>query len=185
MSAYQLYEGRPAEDNGRLEKEIRCYDLLDSLGIQYWRTDHPDAHADNMEACREIDRVLGAVVCKNLFLTNRKHTEFFLLMMPGDKPFKTRELSAQIGSSRLSFASGEEMEELLDCTPGSASILGLMNDKSGLVRLLVDDDVLRGEYLGCHPCINTSSLKLKLSDITDIFLPAVGHSMMAVHLTGE
>ena len=185
MASYTLYEGRPDTNAGRLDKEIRCYDLLDSLGMHYWRTDHPDAHADNMEACKEIDRVLGAVVCKNLFLTNRKHTDFYLLMMPGDKPFKTKELSAQIASSRLSFGTGEEMERLLDCTPGSASILGLMNDKAGLVRLLMDEDVLRGEYLGCHPCINTSSLKLSMAEVTELLLPAMGHTMTTVRLTGE
>ena len=106
MSKYILQKGRPITTEGRLEKEIRVYDQLDSLGMEYWRTDHPDAEAYTMEACKEIDEVLGATVCKNLFLTNRQHTQFYLLMMPGDKVFKTKELSSQIGASRLSFASG-------------------------------------------------------------------------------
>ncbi|MDY4692036.1 MAG: prolyl-tRNA synthetase associated domain-containing protein [Blautia sp.] len=185
MSKYVLVKGRPADNEGRLEKEIRVYDLLDSLHMEYWRTDHPDAHANTMEACREIDEVLEATVCKNLFLTNRQHTKFYLLMMPGDKVFKTKELSGQIGSSRLSFGSPQEMEEMLDCTPGSSSIMGLMNDKQNRVQLLVDRDVLKGEFVGCHPCINTSSLKLRTSEVFGIFLDAVHHEMTEVTLVGD
>lgn len=184
-SKYKLEAGRPESCEGRLEKEVRVYDFLDELGLEYYRTDHPDAEAYTMEACREIDAVLGATVCKNLVLTNRQHTDYYLLLMPGDKPFKTKEITSQIDSARLSFASGEEMEELLDCTPGSASIMGLMNDKDGRVRLLVDIDILSGEYLGCHPCINTSSLKLKTSDVFDRFIKAVNHDMTVVELVGE
>ena len=123
--------------------------------MTYWRTDHADRPAGNMEACNEIDAVLGVLICKNLFLCNRQRTSFYLLLMPGDKPFKTKELSKQINSSRLSFGTGEEMEELLGVSPGSASVMGLMNDPEGRVRLLVDEDVLAGEFFGCHPCINT------------------------------
>ena len=155
----ELYKGRPEDTQGRLDKEIRVYDLLDSLGIEYVRTDHEQT--DTMEACNEIDSILQVTICKNLFLCNRQKTNFYLLMMPGDKPFKTKELSSQINSARLSFASPEDMERLLDITPGSVSIMGLMNDKENAVQLLVDEDVLKGEYLGCHPCINTSSLKMR------------------------
>ncbi len=178
-------KGRPQSSEGRLEKEMKCYDMLDRLDMEYWRTDHPDAQAFTMEACRDIDDVLGATVCKNLFLTNRQHTAFYLLMMPGDKVFKTKELSSQIGSARLSFGSGEEMEEMLDCSPGSSSVMGLMNDRENRVRLLVDEDVLKGEFLGCHPCINTSSLKLYTRDVFDRFLKEVGHDMTVVKLVGE
>ena len=138
-----------------------------------------------MEACNEIDAILQVTICKNLFLCNRQKTNFYLLMMPGDKPFKTKELSSQINSARLSFASPEDMERLLDITPGSVSIMGLMNDKENAVQLLVDEDVLQGEYLGCHPCINTSSLKLRTKDVIEKFLPAVHHEMTTVHLIGE
>lgn len=179
----ELYKGRPENTQGRLDKEIRVYDLLDSLGIEYERTDHEQA--DTMEACNEIDAILQVTICKNLFLCNRQKTNFYLLMMPGDKPFKTKELSSQINSARLSFASPEDMERLLDITPGSVSIMGLMNDKENAVQLLVDEDVLKGEYLGCHPCINTSSLKLRTKDVIEKFLPAVHHEMITVHLIGE
>lgn len=179
----QLFEGRPESMEHRLDKEKRVYDLLDQLKIAYWRTDH-DA-AMTMEDCNEVDQVLGVVICKNLFLCNRQKTKFYLLMMPGDKNFKTKELSKQIGSSRLSFAPEEFMESLLDITPGSVSIMGLMNDVENKVQLLIDEDVLKGEFLGCHPCINTSSLKIRVEDILKRFLPAVHHDYITVQLTGE
>ena len=176
----QLYDGRPADTAGRSEHETATYDLLDSLGIAYKRTDHE--HADTMEACRAIDGVLGVLICKNLFLCNRQKTRFYLLLMPGDKPFHTRDLSAQINSSRLSFGSPEDMERLLGVSPGSVSVMGLMNDPQGLVTLLIDSDMLRGEDFGCHPCVNTSSLKLRTSDLTGVFLPAVRHEPTIVEL---
>ena len=179
----ELYKGRPETDEGRLEREIRVYDFLDDHGIEYWRTDH--APADTMEVCSEIDAVLGATICKNLFLCNRQKTQFYLLMMPGDKPFKTQEITSQIGSARLSFASPEDMEKYLDIRPGAVSVMGLMNDHENHVQLLVDEDVMKGEYLGCHPCVNTSSLKVGTEDIFVKFLEAVHHDMIKVTLTGE
>lgn len=178
-----LYKGRPDTDEGRLEKEIRCYDLLDSLNVEYMRTDHEPA--TTMEVCKDIDAVLDATICKNLFLCNRQKTQFYLLMMPADKPFKTKELSSQINSARLSFADAEDMEKYLDIQPGSVSILGLMNDHENAVRLLVDSDVLDGEYLGCHPCINTSSIRLKMKDAFGTVLKAMHHDMTVVKLIGE
>lgn len=177
-----LEQGSPASCEGRLEKEKRCYALLDSLGLEYWRCDHPDANANTMEDCLVIDAVLEALVCKNLFLCNRQHTQFYLLMMPGDKPFKTKELSGQLGCARLSFAEPEYMEKHLDITPGSVSILGLMNDHDHAVQLVVDEDVLKDEFVGCHPCINTSSLKLKTKDIFGPLLAAMDHDMIVVKL---
>ena len=179
----ELYSGRPENTEGRLEREIRTYDFLDRLGIAYQRTDHE--RADNMEACNAIDAVLGVIICKNLFLCNRQGTVFYLLMMPGDKKFKTKELSAQINSARLSFATPENMLKYLDIEPGAVSIMGLMNDHGHAVNLLIDEDVLKDEYLGCHPCVCTSSLKLKTKDVTDVFLPATGHTYSTVHLVGE
>ena len=179
----ELYEGRPEDTVGRLEREIRTYDYLDRLGIRYQRTDHE--RADNMEACNAIDAVLGVIICKNLFLCNRQKTVFYLLMMPGDKKFKTKELSAQIQSARLSFAEPEDMLKYLDIEPGAVSIMGLMNDHDRAVHLLVDEDVLRDEYIGCHPCVCTSSLKIRTADILEKFLPSTGHEIQTVHLVGE
>ena len=176
----QLIQGRPADPAGRLDKEIRVYDLLDSLGIDYQRIDHEPAMT--MEACAAIDAALDATICKNLLLCNRQCTAFYLLMIPGDKVFKTSVLSKQIGSSRLSFAGAEYMEAFLDITPGSVSVLGLMNDKDNRVQLLIDADVLQGEYFGCHPCINTSSLRMKTADLMQKILPAVHHEPIIVTL---
>ena len=176
----KLYNGRPENIEGRLPREVRTYDYLDNLGIEYKRTDHEPA--DNMEACNKIDAVLGVVICKNLFLCNRQKTRFYLLMMPGDKKFKTKELSSQINSARLSFADPEDMLKYLDIEPGAVSIMGLINDKDHQVQLLIDEDVLKCEYLGCHPCVCTSSLKMKTADVTGIFLPATGHGYQTVHL---
>ena len=176
----ELTKGRPGNAEGRSAREMRTYDLLDSLGIEYERTDHEKA--DTMEALSEVDRVLGVVMCKNLFLCNRQKTDFYLLMMPGDKKFRTKDLSSQIGSSRLSFADPGDMLKYLDIEPGSVSVMGLMNDGGRNVRLLIDEDVLRSEFTGCHPCVNTSSLKMRTSDLTEKFLPAVGHSFTTVRL---
>ena len=181
----ELLHGRPADTSGRLDREVRTYDFLDSLGIEYWRTDHPDMPAMTMADCERIDAVLGVLICKNLFLCNRQRTDHYLLLMPGDKPFRTKELSKLLGVSRLSFASEEDMLELLDIQPGAVSVMGLMNDRERRVRLVVDGDVLRQEYFGCHPCVNTASMKLLTRDMTDKYLPATGHGMTVVELTGQ
>lgn len=175
-----LVKGRPESAEGRLPKEMRVYDFLDSLGVEYERVDH--AAAMTMEDCAEVDRVLGATVCKNLFLCNRQKTAFYLLMMPGDKPFKTKDLSEQIGSSRLSFGDPESMESLLDITPGSLSVMGLVNDRECRVRLLIDRELLDGKFIGCHPCINTSSLRLSTRDLIERVIPATGHRESLVDL---
>jgi Ala-tRNA(Pro) deacylase len=179
----ELFNGRPADVKERLPREIRTYDFLDRLGIPYSRADHEAA--TNMEACEEIDRVLDVVMCKNLFLCNRQKTKFYLLLMPGDKKFKTKELSSQIGSARLSFAGAEDMLKYLDIEPGAVSVMGLMNDKDHEVQLLIDRDILEDEYIGCHPCVCTSSMKIRMKDITERFLPETGHEYQTVTLVGE
>ena len=176
----ELQKGRPADTAGRLDKEIRTYDLLDRLGVEYERIDHEPAMT--MEDCKEVDQLLEAVICKNLFLCNRQKTAFYLLMIPDTKVFHTKDLSAQIGSARLSFAKPEYMEEFLDITPGSVSVMGLMNDKEHRVQLLIDEDVLNGEYIGCHPCINTSSIRFKVKDLVEKVIPAMEHDFVKVKL---
>ncbi|MBQ8148246.1 MAG: prolyl-tRNA synthetase associated domain-containing protein [Lachnospiraceae bacterium] len=176
----ELVKGRPENVDGRLDKEVRVYDLLDSLKIEYERVDHEEANT--MEACNEIDRVLNTIICKNLFLCNRQETQFYLLMMPGDKPFKTKDISAQINSARLSFGKAEFMEEYLEIKPGAVSVMGLMNDTEKKVQLLIDRPVIESEYIGCHPCVSTSSLKLRTKDVLEKFLPAVKHEAVIVDL---
>ena len=173
-----VYQGRPSDD--RIPQELAVYDKLEELGISFTRVDHD--HADTMEDCLLIERTLGARICKNLFLCNRQQTDFYLLMMPGDKPFVTKELSKQIGSSRLSFATAEDLEQLLGVQPGSASVLGLLNDTEHRVTLVLDRAVAESRWFGCHPCRNTSSLRLRTEDVLEKFLPHTGHVPLVVEL---
>ena len=180
MQKLVLQKGRPSDATGRLEKEVRTYDFLDQLGVEYYRIDHEVTMT--MEACAAIDDLLQATICKNLFLCNRQETEFYLLLIPGDKKFKTKELSAQLGVARLSFAKEEYMEQFLDITPGSVSILGLMNDTENRVHLCIDEEVLQGTEIGCHPCINTTSLKFATKDLIEKVIPAMKHPVTVVKL---
>ena len=173
-----VYQGRPSDD--RIPQELAVYDKLEELGISFTRVDHD--HADTMEDCLLIERPLGARICKNLFLCNRQKTAFYLLCMPPDKPFHTKDLSAQINSSRLSFAPEESLWELLRCHPGSATILGLANDTEHRVRLLIDREVYDAPFFSCHPCICTSTLKLKTADVLEKLLPHTGHTPVIVDL---
>ncbi len=178
MNISQIYTSKPTDD--RLPKEMRSYDLLDSIGVSYERVDH-DA-AMTMEQCAEAKAVLGVKICKNLLLCNSQKTKFYMLLMPGEKQFVTKDFSKKIGSSRLSFAPAEYMEKFLDITPGSLSVLGLMNDKENNVTLYIDRDVVTDEYFGCHPCINTSSVKFSVSDLLTKVIPATGHEVNFVEL---
>lgn len=180
----ELMHGSPKDMTGRNEREIRAYNFLDKIGVKFDRTDHPDQPATTMEVCASVDAVLGVHICKNLFLCNRQKTNFYLLIMPGDKPFKTKELSGQMGISRLSFADETAMEQYLDVHPGSVSVLGLMNDKEHKVQLVIDEDILKEELFGCHPCENTSSIRFATKDLTDKIIPALGVSPVMVHLVG-
>ena len=174
------FRGRPLTKETRCAAEMASYDLLDSLGIEYDRVDHD--HADTIEACHEVERVLGWPVCKNLFLCNRQKTQYYMLMLEGDKVFKTKDLSKQLGVSRLSFATGEDMVELLGVQPGSVTVLGLMNDKEGRVQLVMDKPIYDAAFVSCHPCISTSTLTIKTEDLLTKFLPAVGHDPIVVDL---
>lgn len=176
----KLWSGRPITKELRLDKETRTYDLLDELNIPFWRVDHEPAMT--IDACADIEKVLGSSICKNLFLCNTQKTNFYLLVMPGDKKFQTKVVSKQLGVARLSFATEDFLLEFMDITPGSVSIMGLMNDKDNRVRLLIDKDLLDEEFFACHPCINTSSMKMYTKDILEKFLPAVGHEATVVEL---
>jgi len=177
----KLYSGRPADV--RQEREMRCYELLDSLSIPYMRAEH--SPANTIADCMEVEKVIGVGVCKNLFLCNRQKTKFYLLLMPGQKPFRTSVFSKLIGSSRLSFADEEHLLKFLDVHPGSVSILGLMNDTEGRVQLVIDRDVISGEYMRCHPCANTTTLRLRTTDVLNKLLPAINHVPIIVDIPWE
>lgn len=177
----KLVEGRPQDK--RIDKEERVYDLLDQLNIDYQRIDHEEANT--MEVCLEIEKTLKSTICKNLFLVNSNKSQYYLLMLKENKKFKTKVISKQINSSRLSFGSDEKMLEYLDITPGSVSLLGLMNDHDFKVQLLMDKDLLQDEYLGCHPCINTSSLRIKMKDVFEKIIPSLHHEPIFVEVYDE
>ena len=181
----QLWKGRPEDESGRMEKERKVYDFLDDLGVEYYRIDHEPANGENPALMAEIEETLQARICNNLFLANRQRTRFYMMMIPSDKRFRSSEISKQAGSSRLHFAEPEYMEDLIHCTPGSASVMGLINDPDQRVQLLVDEDVLSSEYVGCHPCINTSSLRIRTEDLFGKVLEAMGHDWITVRASSE
>lgn len=179
----KLYNGRPVDEIARTEAETDVYDFLDCVGVDYATLTHPAAFT--MEECEAVREAIGAPVFKNLFLTNKQQTLFFLLMIPADKPFKTKYLSSQLGCARLSFASAEAMNDLLHISPGAVSPMGLIHDKEHRVQLIVDKDLESIERYACHPCVNTSSVALSLSDLLDKVIPATGHSFTWVNLPTE
>lgn len=180
MMDKELVAGVPKDTEGRLQKELAVYELLQKLDIAFWRIDH--SAAMTMEDCEEVDQKLDTVMCKNLFLCNSQKTKFYMLLMPADKKFKTKDLSRQIQSARLSFGDEEHMEQYLNIKPGSVSVMGLMNDTENQVQLLIDRELLKEEWFACHPCVNTSSLRMRLEDVLEKFLPAVHHDYIAVEL---
>ncbi len=178
-----IENGAPTNASERTAREQRCYTFLNRLGIPYRRADH--AVAATMEICREIEKSLGCPICKNLLLTNRQQTDFYLLLMEGEKVFKTKYLSKALGCARLSFATDEQMQALVDVTPGSLSVLGLLNDPEQRVRLVIDKPVLEQAEIGFHPCMNTSTLAVSMGDFTGTILPALRHEVTVVELPAE
>ena len=176
MRVSQVYTAAPSEE--RCAVEMETFALLDRLGIPYTWVAHD--MANTIEDCAAVDAALGISICKNLFLCNRQKTEFYLLAMPGDKLFQTKELSRQLGTARLSFAPPERMEELLGCAPGSASVLGMAYDKSHQVHLLMDREVYESEWFGCHPCKSDATLRIQTRDLLNIFSPYTGHPVTVV-----
>lgn len=173
------FSGREGAD-GRSAEENLCYDFLDAVRVEYFRCDH--APADTIEDCKLVEEVLKAPICRNLFLTNRQQTEYYLLLLPGDKPFKTKYLSPQLGTARLSFAGEEALQEYLGVQPGSVSLLGLLNDRRGKVHLVIDRDLMKEEFFGCHPCRNTSTVSLHTEDVAAAVLPRLEHPVTWVDL---
>ena len=174
----EVYNGAPAES--RSDVENRVYAALAQLEIPFTRVDHEPAFT--MEDCAAISEALDVHICKNLLLTPRNRSAFYLLCLPAEKPFSTKDFSKLIGSSRLSFATEEDLVALLGCRAGSASVLGLMNDTEHRVTLAIDRTVAQDEWFGCHPCKNTSSLRLKTRDVLEKFLPDTGHEAVIVDL---
>lgn len=179
---YALYDGRPG-DEVCSAAEIPVYDFLDGIGVEYRTLRHPAAFT--IEECRKVRDKVNVPVFKNLFLTNKQQTRFYLLLLPGEKVFKTKYLSAQIGSARLSFADEAHMRQYLGVSPGSVTPMGLIHDKGKEVKLLIDRDLEQCEAFACHPCNNTASLILRFKDLLETIIPATGHDITWVSLPKE
>lgn len=177
-----IYEGRPVGEPAD-ETRDTVFGYLDKLGISYRTACHEAAYT--MEQCAMVEEALGAPIFKNLFLQNRQGTEFYLVMLPAGKTFKTKYLSSQIGCSRLSFAGEEPMVRLLHIHPGSVSPLGLMFDSERKVMAIVDRDLLRYASVGCHPCLNTATVAMRLDDLVSTLIPSTGHEIHIVDLPNE
>ena len=178
MTVSPIYTQAPTQ--GLDETQQIVFDTLAELHIPFERVEHD--WANTMEDCKAVSAVLGVDVCKNLVLCNRQKTQFYLLAMPSDKPFHTKDLSHQLGCARLSFAAPEAMEELLHVHPGSASILSLLFDKDHKVQLVMDRETKENEFFSCHPCKSTGTLKLRMRDVLEVFLPRTGHAPTVVDL---
>lgn len=183
MTDIQKYEGRPSTSDGRSATEIRTYDFLDGQGVSYTTITHPAAYT--MEDCEAVEKEMGAMIPKNLFLCNRQQTQFYLLVLPGNKVFKTKYLSSQLGCARLSFANEQQMVSLLGIHPGAVSPMGLINDTKKQVLLVIDKDLLTANALGFHPCVNTATIRLKMSDVIEKVALATGHDYRVVELMAE
>lgn len=172
------YRGKPKDLDKRQEKERKCYEFLEKIGLDYEVVDHEEA--SDMDKCLEIETVLGVKICKNIMLCNRQETRFFIFMMPGDKKYVTKDVSKKIGMSRLSFAKEEHLKDYLNVTPGSVSVLGLLNDIDNRVELVIDRDVIGQNHIRCHPCVNTSTLKIKTDDFLTRIIPALNKEALII-----
>ena len=145
---------------------------LEKIGTEYEIVTHPPVFT--LEECQAVNGLIGGRICKNLLLRTDSGKVVYLLMIRDDKRFVTKEVSKKLGCSRLSFASGEYMENLLNTTPGSLSITSLFFDSEKKVALAIDADVLKEEYICCHPSDNTATLKIKTQDVLQKLVPALG-----------
>lgn len=178
-----VYHGRPDDLTNRIDAEIATYDFLDNLNIEYDRVDHEPAMSDDVYAMMDVSLVSTA--CKNLFLVNRAGTEFHLLMMPRKKDFRTKYLKQALGLSHLSFAKEEQMIQYLGVKPGSVSIMCLLKDPDCNIDLIIDEDVIAGETVRFHPCINTSSIRVRTDDFLNSIIPGLKHEPKYITIPSE
>jgi Ala-tRNA(Pro) deacylase len=167
----EIMTSAPAK--GRNDTEDKVYELLKKLNISYERVENDVV--ETMEECKEIDIALGTEIRKSIFLSNAKKTSFFLVVLPADKQLDTAALAKKIGVGKLTFASEDAMVKHLGTHPGSATIMGLINDVDEYVQLIMDKAVAEAEWFGCNPGINTAHLKVRTTDILKKFLPQIYH----------
>ena len=165
------------------DTEEKVYSKLRELGIGFERVDNDSI--STMEECAEVGEVLGTDICKSILACTRNKSEYYLIILPGDKRFVSKLASKAVGSSRLSFASPEDMQELLGTTPGNASPLAVINDCDGKVKLVIDRELAEDEHIACNTGANTTHIRFSTGDLIDKILPAFDHIPEIVEIPVE
>lgn len=156
-------------------------DFLDGLNIQYDILEHPAAMDE--ESVKYLDEnLISDTPCKNLFLVNRAGTEFYLLMMPRAKDFRTKYIKEQLGISHLSFAKEEQMVEILDVHPGSVSVMCLLNESAKSVHFILDEDVCKADTVRFHVGDNTCSARVRTADFLNTIAPALCREIISIDI---
>src|SRR3989344_166488 len=139
-----------------MKEKIKNY--LKEHKIEYIVHEHQAVFT--VEESKKIKTKIQGGICKNLFLKERKERKYYLVVLPGEKRLNIKELRDKIQAKDLTFASSEELKEILNLTPGSVSILGLINDKEHEAELIIDKEINEAKKLNFHPNINTESIEL-------------------------
>lgn len=171
---------KTALEKGHNETQDRAFALLEELNIPFECVENEVV--ETMEECKELDEALGTEIRKSLLIRNQKKTRYYLVVMPAAKRCNMGDLSWKLGEGKLSFASEQAMMDLLGAHPGSASIMGIINDTEDAVQVVFDQSVTKEEWFGCNTGINTAHLKLKTEDVLKKILPALHHKPMIVSL---
>ncbi len=168
----------PTSYSSDLEENV--YTKLNELNIQFDRVDNDTVEA--MEECVEISNKLGAEIRKTIIVCNEKKTQFYLVVLPAEKRFDSKLFRDKMGCSRVSFAKAEDMQEILGVVPGSATIMSVINDKDNIVKVAIDKEVADSEFFACNTGENTRHIKIKTSDLLNVFLPNVNHEPTIIEL---
>ena len=155
------------------ETQRKVYAVLERLGIPVERIDNDPAVT--MEDCEAVDAALGVPTVKTLLLCNRQQTMFYLYVMPGDKPFSTKDFGAALQISRVSFAPAEKLREFLGTEVGATTPLSLVADPDKRVRLIIDKAAVAPEAIGFPDGTTTCYMRMRTTDLLGLFIPAAGH----------
>lgn len=145
------------------ENEQKVYDVLNELNITYTRYEHEPVYT--IEELDKVDIDFKGAHCKNLFTRNRKGDIHYLIVVEESKKVDLKKLSEQIGSTPLSFASEERLFKHLGLKPGAVSPFGIINNEDKKVKVIIDKDLEKLEYIGAHPNVNTATVVLSFSDL--------------------
>lgn len=170
MYISEVIKGAP--EAYKTETQRLIYDQLMRSGIEYSRVDNDPAIS--VDDCEEISERLGAPTVKTLFVANRQLTKFYLVVMPGHKPFITRDFTAALGVSRVSFVKPEILMEMLGLEVGSATPLAIVADKGQSIRLVIDHEVTDRERMLIPDGTTTCYMNIRSEDLLTKYLPSIG-----------